>query len=422
MKKAILTLALLPVLSALPALAQPPQGAPAGQGGQVGRGAQPPVVIDQTPPAEDFKPSTLNQPGRQYPEVNSQRRVRTRLVAPQAQSVLLDIGGVRYPMTKGADGAWIGVSNAQDEGFHYYQLWVDGVSVPDPGTLMFYGASRWGSGVEVPAHDADFYAVKNVPHGQLREVYFPSKIANATLRCYVYTPPEYEKGSKRYPVLYLQHGAGEDEHGWGGQGYAGFIMDNLLAENKAKPTLIVMPFGHASRNVIGVSRPSSAAPPAGGPPRDGPSIDAIFGVHMLETDLKENIIPLVEREYRVSKDRNRRAIAGLSMGGYQSLAIGLNNPQLFAYVAGFSSALVGPKFETVVQPFLSDPEKANKELKLLWLGCGGDDGLLALNRAFEQTLTTKGIRHEWKVTPGYAHWWTLWRVNLRDLLPQLFNN
>ena len=138
-------------------------------------------------------------------------------MAPQAQSLLLNIGGGQYPMTKGADGAWIGVSNAQDEGFHYYQLNVDGVSVPDPGTLVFYGSSRWGSGVEVLAHDEDFYAVKDVPHGQLREVHFFSKTANATLQCYVYTPPEYEKGSKRYPVLYLQHGAGEDEHGWGTQ-------------------------------------------------------------------------------------------------------------------------------------------------------------------------------------------------------------
>ena len=143
-------------------------------------------------------------------------------------------------MTKGEDGVWTGVSNAQDEGFHYYQLNVDGVSVPDPGTQMFYGASRWGSGVEVPAHDEDFYAMKNVPHGNLREVHFFSKIANATLQCFVYTPPDYEKGSKRYPVLYLQHGAGEDEHGWGGQGHAGLIMDNLIAEGKAKPFLIVI--------------------------------------------------------------------------------------------------------------------------------------------------------------------------------------
>src|SRR5450755_4035611 len=187
MTKAILKLVLFSMLASLQAMAQPTPGA------QPGRGTRPPVEIDKTPPIEDFKPSALNAVVngqiKQYPEVNSQKRVRTRLVASQAQSVQLDIGGVRYPMTKSDDGAWIGVSNAQDEGFHYYQLNVDGVSVPDPGALMFYGASRWGSGVEVPAHDADFYAMKNVPHGNLREVHLFSKIANTTLQCYVYTPP-----------------------------------------------------------------------------------------------------------------------------------------------------------------------------------------------------------------------------------------
>jgi enterochelin esterase family protein len=151
-------------------------------------------------------------------------------------------------------------------------------------------------------------------------------------------------------------------------------------------------------------------------------MNSFFGVDMLETDLKENIIPMVEREYRVSKDRNKRAIAGLSMGGYQALTIGLSYPQLFSYVAGFSSALVGPSFESSVQPLLANPAKTNKDLKLLWLSCGGDDGLLAPNQAFEKALTAKGIHHEWQVTPGYAHWWTLWRLNLRDLMPKLFNN
>ena len=193
------------------------------------------------PVAEDFKPSSLNQSGKPYPQVNSQRRVRARVVAPQAQSVLLDIGAVKYPLTKGDDGAWVGVSQPQDEGFHYYQIVVDGAQVPDPGSLYFYGASRWGSGLEVPAHDQDFYALKDVPHGQLRETLYHSKTANANLRCFVYTPPDYEKDhSKRYPVLYLQHGGGEDETGWGSQGHAGLIMDNLLAAGDARPFIIVM--------------------------------------------------------------------------------------------------------------------------------------------------------------------------------------
>jgi hypothetical protein len=156
--------------------------------------------------------------------------------------VQLDIGGVRYPMTKGADGVWIGSSAPQDEGFHYYQFNVDGVNVPDPGTLMFYGASRWGSGVEVPANDRDFYALKNVPHGNLQQVLYASKTAqDAVLRCFVYTPPGYEKDrSTRYPVLYLQHGGGEDETGWGAQGFTGLIMDNLIAAGKAKPFIVVI--------------------------------------------------------------------------------------------------------------------------------------------------------------------------------------
>src|SRR5512147_1294683 len=179
MKTAILSLVLL---SSLPALAQTDQ----------------PVV-------EDFKPSSLNQPGKQYPQVNSERRVRARVVAPQATNVLLDIGAVKYPLTKGEDGAWIGQSMPQDEGFHYYQIWVDGAAVPDPGSLYFYGASRWGSGVECPAKDQDFYALKDVPHGQIRQNLYYSKVTNATRRCFVYTPPDYDKNTTaRYPVLYLQ--------------------------------------------------------------------------------------------------------------------------------------------------------------------------------------------------------------------------
>jgi len=184
------------------------------------------------PPVEDFKPSSLNQPGKQYPQVNSERRVRARVIAPQAQSVTFDfLGGTKYPLTKDEDGAWVGVTRPQDEGFHYYQLVIDGAQVPDPGSLYFYGGNRWGSGLEVPAHDQDIYALKDVPHGDLRQALYYSKSAEAALRCFVYTPPDYEKDqSRRYPVLYLQHGGGEDENGWGSQGHAGLIMDNLIAE------------------------------------------------------------------------------------------------------------------------------------------------------------------------------------------------
>lgn len=192
---------------------------------------------------EDFKPSATNQQGKQYPMVNSQRRVRAQISAPNANSVKLDIGGVKYEMKRDDKGVWTGESAPQDEGFHYYQLEIDGASVPDPGSLYYYGASRWGSGVEVPAHDQEFYALKNVPHGEVRELNYYSETNKAMRHCFVYTPPCYNSSNKRYPVLYLQHGGGENEHGWSEQGRAGIIMDNLIAEGKALPFIIVMDNG-----------------------------------------------------------------------------------------------------------------------------------------------------------------------------------
>ena len=177
---------------------------------------------------EDFKPSSVNQPGKEYPQVNSEGRVRVQISAPGANKVQLDIGAVKYDLPKDDKGVWTGESAPQDEGFHYYQLWVDGAAVPDPGSLYFYGASRWGSGIEIPAKDQDIYALKNIPHGQIIELPYFSKSNNSMRRCFIYTPPGYDKDTqKRYPVLYLQHGGGENETGWSSQGHANLIMDNL---------------------------------------------------------------------------------------------------------------------------------------------------------------------------------------------------
>ena len=203
------------------------------------------VALAQTAKAkEDFKPSSTNQIGKEFPQVNSEGCVRAQISAPDAKMVQLDIGGVKYNMVKDANGVWTGESAPQDEGFHYYQLNIDGASVPDPGSLYFYGASRWGSGIEVPALDQDFYALKNVPHGQVREHIYYSETNKSLRRCFVYTPPGYDSNlKKRYPVLYLQHGGGENETGWSAQGKAGLIMDNLIASGKAKPFIIVMDNG-----------------------------------------------------------------------------------------------------------------------------------------------------------------------------------
>jgi hypothetical protein len=193
----------------------------------------------QTAPAiaEDFKPSSLNQPGQQYPQVNSQGYVRFRIAAPDAKAVKVSLGlGGRGGTTlnKAADGAWTGTSEGPlDEGFHYYHLTIDGGTFNDPGTLNFYGSTRWESGIEIPAHDADFYALKDVPHGQVSQILFPSPSTGTQRRAYVYTPPAYgDHAQERYPVLYLQHGWGEDETAWANQGHANLIMDNLIAAGK----------------------------------------------------------------------------------------------------------------------------------------------------------------------------------------------
>jgi enterochelin esterase-like enzyme len=412
LKNAILMVSLLLAIPGIPLIAQPPQGAaPA-------RGARPPVEIDKTPPAEDFKPSALNAvvngQMKRYPEVNSQGRVRTTLRAPNAQSVLLDIGGVKYPMTKNEEGLWTGVSNAQDEGFHYYQLNVDGVSVPDPGTLMFYGASRWGSGVEVPAHDEDFYAMKNVPHGVLQEVHFFSKIANAELQCYVYTPPDYEKGSKRYPVLYLQHGAGEDEHGWGGQGHAGLIMDNLIAAGKAKPFIIVI----GNSYIPGTGAPGgSGAPPAGAPGPGGlggPGRGRGFVMTNtpFEHVLVEEMIPFVDANFRTLTDQPHRAMAGLSMGGAFTHGITLAHLDKFSHIGMFSGG-------SIAQSEIKDMAEFKKKVRLVFVGYGSRENG-ATGKTNVEELKNAGINAVYYESPLTAHEWLSWRRDLHEFAPLLF--
>ncbi|MBS1858499.1 MAG: esterase [Acidobacteria bacterium] len=399
-------------------------------GGRGFTGARPPVQLDKTPPLEDFKPSELNAmingQIRPYPEVNSERRVRTQLRAPDARSVHLDIGGVRYPMTKAADGMWTGVSNAQDEGFHYYQLNVDGVNVPDPGTLMFYGASRWGSGVEVPAHDADFYAMKNVPHGNLREVHFFSKIANATLRCYVYTPPDYDKGAKRYPVLYIQHGGGEDEHGWGEQGHAGLILDNLIAAGKARPFIMVIgnsyipgmsggrggaPGASPGRGAVPAGQPGPTAP-GGAPGRGGPGRGFVMTDTPFEHVLVGEMIPFIDANFRTLADPSHRAMSGLSMGGAYTHGITLAHLDKFAYIGMFSGGSIAPSE-------IKDMADFKKKVKLVFVGYGSRENG-AQGKANVEELKKAGVNAVYYESPLTAHEWLSWRRDLHEFAPLLF--
>ncbi len=350
-------------------------------------------------PADDWKPATSNQQGKQYPQVNSERRIRARVVAPQATSVLFDISAVKYPLTKGEDGAWIGVTQPQDEGFHYYQIWVDGAAVPDPGSLYFYGASRWGSGIEIPAEDQDFYALKNVPHGQLREVHYFSKTSSSTRRCFVYTPPDYDKNpNTRFPVLYLQHGAGEDETGWGNQGHANLIMDNLIADGKAKPFIIVMENGLNAGGAggggrrgggRGVAAPAAAPPantnlhvvvvqadaadaPAGAAPggatnsaptRGGRGGFGGFNFTAFEQVLTDDLIPYIDSNFRTIADQPHRAMAGLSMGGMQTRTITMAHLDTFSHIGIFSGGSIGTNDITDMAAF-------QQKVKLVFVSYG----------------------------------------------------
>lgn len=338
---------------------------------------------------EDFKPSPVNQPGREYPQVNSEGRVRTQISAPDAKYVQLDIGAVKYDLVKDANGIWTGESAPQDEGFHYYQLNIDGASVPDPGSLFFFGANRWGSGIEVPASDQDFFAFKNVPHGHVDEIYFPSKSTNTARRAFVYTPPGYTKEqSKRYPVLYLQHGYGENETSWPNQGRANLIMDNLIAAGKAKPFIIVMTYGMTNEISFGGLRN--------------------FDIKPFQTVLVDELIPYIDANYRTLANQENRAMAGLSMGAFETRLVTLNKPDVFSYYGLFSGGVYSP-----------DDVKNHKNLKLVFLSCGSKERPDGVKNAAAE-LQKAGVKSVSYVSEGTAHEFHTWRRSLHQFAPLLF--
>ena len=357
---------------------------------------------------EDFKPSSVTQSGKEYPQVNSEGRVRVQISAPGANKVQLDIGAVKYDLIKDEKGVWTGESAPQDEGFHYYQLNIDGASVPDPNSLYYYGASRWGSGIEIPAKDQDFYALKNVPHGRVIELPYFSKSNNNMRRCFIYTPPGYDKDSqKRYPVLYLQHGGGENETGWSSQGHANLIMDNLIAEGKAKSFIIVMDNGAWSM----------AGPPAGGRPTgDWPPKGWADG---FTKTLLEDIIPMIDANYRTLADQQHRAMAGLSMGGMQTRVITLAHPEVFSHVGIFSGGSISTE-DLANAPGFKGKNKlvfvsyGSRELENPRAGSGGNP------KENQDKLKEAGFNTHFYVSPQTAHEWQSWRRSLHEFAPLLF--
>lgn len=398
---------------------------------------------------EDFKPSSFNQPLQDYPMVNSEGRVRFRILAPKAESISvgLGLGGDQSKGTKlvkGEDGYFTGTSTPLDEGFHYYHLTVDGATFNDPGTGNFYGSQRWESGVEVPAHDQDFYALKDVPHGMLQNIIFPSKSSTFGSRpAIVYTPPGYEKGSTKYPVLYLQHGWGENETSWSIQGKAGLIMDNMIAEGKIKPFIVVMTYGMT--NVGGNGPGGGARRPAGPPPGGAPAVGApagapagappaggarpaggggmmgggtvlngitkgeVTGPPAFQEVLINDLIPYVDSHFRTIAKRDGRAMAGLSMGGMETHSITLSRPDVFAYWG----LLSGGNYNLTE---LQGKEKP----KHIFVSYGSKEGGSAALAKMEADLKGAGYSVSTYVSPETAHEFQTWRRSLLEMAPKLF--
>lgn len=349
----------------------------------------PPAVI------EDFKPSVLNQPGQSYPQVNSQGYARFKIIAPSADSVRVSLGlGGRggTKLKQMPDTSWMGTTEGpMDEGFHYYNVRIDGGKFNDPGTLNYYGSTRWESGIEIPAHDQDFYALKDVPHGMVQQVLFPSPSTGTSRRAFVYTPPGYEKSAKtRYPVLYLQHGWGEDETAWSNQGRANLIMDNLIAENKIQPFIIVMTYGMTNDVRIGGMRN--------------------FKIEPFQMVLVDELIPYVDANFKTIAKSSHRAMAGLSMGGMETHTITLNKPDVFSYYALLSGGVYTPAE-------ITDKSK----VKLIFISCGSKERPEGVKNAVT-ALKDAGVNAVSYISENTAHEFLTWRRSLYELAPMLFKN
>ena len=414
------------------------------------------VALAQTnPPAttyqlgSDAKPASTDVPGQQYPKIDSERHAEFRLRAPDADRVQLDIGGHQYDMTKDDRGMWSVVTPPLVVGFHYYSFIVDGYSVADPASEAFFGVSKMMSGIEVPSPGEDFYDARNVPHGEVREHWYYSQTNNAWRRCFVYTPPGYNHNpTEHYPVVYLLPGAGEDERGWSTQGHVNFILDNLIAEGKARPMIVVMEngggsalfnspgFGFGRGRGPGMLMGGTNAPPqAGGtnqfrrgrfgrggfPGFSGPA--AVFPDTLLH-----EVIPMIDSTYRTIPDREHRALAGLSMGGMETRMIGLAHPDAFANLGIFSGGSISTNDITDLAAFKQD-------IKLVFIsfgsveldsrnrsGFGGRGPFGGDPRAATDGLKAAGINAHFYVSPGTAHEWQTWRRSFYHFAPLLFQN
>ena len=348
-------------------------------------------------------PASTNTRSAKYPQILPDNRVVFRTKAPDAQKMQIDLGR-KYDMVKDTGGYWQVTTDSIGEGFHYYSLLIDGVAIADPASETFYGMGRMASGIEIPFTGGGYYAIKDVPHGDVSIKKYYSSTTNSWRRMYVYTPPGYNSNtSEKYPVLYLLHGGGEDERGWATQGKTDLIIDNLISEKKAKPMLVVMMDGNFGSGGI-----------------------AGFGERSLQTfenELKQSVIPFVEKSYRVATDAKSRALAGLSMGGLQTLYAGIKNSSLFSYLGVFSSgwwanqpALSNPQYDFMK----SNAVTINSNLKSLWIAMGGKEDIAYNNcKIMLGKFDEMGIKYSYSEYPG-GHTWPVWRNNLYNFAQLLF--
>jgi enterochelin esterase-like enzyme len=360
-------------------------------------------------PAGD-RPAPSAVRGGQYPRLHANGTVTFRVTAREARQVQVvprgtgnGLGDKPLDLAKDASGIWTVTAPARP-GFHYYQLLVDGFACNDPASRTFFGWGQESSGLEVPDPALDFYSLQDVPHGQARVCSYHARTTAGPRQAYVYTPSGYdEQPQRRYPILYLQHGAGESERAWTEQGKANLILDNLIAAKKAQPMLVVMENGYAAAAGQAIN------------PADRSAADSFSDL------VVSDLIPFIDATFRTIADREHRAIAGLSMGGGQAMRIGLGHLDKFAWIGTFSGAVRDFNIESSYGGTLRDAAGANQRLRLLWIGCGTEDRLIQSARELHQSLTQHQIEHVWYEIPG-SHEWQVWRKHLHDFVPRLFHD
>jgi enterochelin esterase-like enzyme len=364
-------------------------------------------LVTQAQLVENSVPAPTNISENQCPCIMPDNSVVFHVKAPNAQKIQLDLGK-KYDMVKGADGVWTVRTEPIEEGFHYYFLVIDDLPVADPASQSFFGTGKMASGIDIPEKGVNFYDVKNVLHGAMSSKYYYSNVSESWRRMYVYTPPGYDQNqSAKYPVVYVQHGGGEDETGWVTQGKTDLILDNLIAEGKAKPMIVVIANGNVRAGGGGYSSAGMAA---------------------FKKEMTQNIVPFIDKNYRTLTDKKNRAICGLSMGGGQSFYVGLENLDVFGSVGIFSSGIFGgirnPSGSTFdaekeIPGLLSKSNEFNKKLDLFYISCGEGDMRIEHTKKAVAIMKEKGLEVEFNSFPG-DHEWQVWRKSLHDFASRVF--